>query len=503
MVTILFPGRHHLLTKFQHDYLEKIVIEGINGKKVDRIIFAVTSSDHANTRRNPVPLYLRVLAIEKFSRGLPCEIKIYPIPDVSQTNKFAEYLIHQIEYQGGEKINPKNTVLACSTPSVISLFKKLNFENLPVELISEKPERYSHLRPYEVVELLVRSGKNWKSDEKWKKYACFATQEVYLEYNLGDSIIELFSDSLINEDADITETRDYNNYAKGMDQNIEFKFNDIHPFVVPGKIVDAGCGTGSLIWHLAKKFEESDIIGIEATRKFYEFCKLQQYPNPFVFFYRRNVLYQNFKENTINTFIYSSILHEIYSYINEKSLKKILENTYKQLAFRGRVIIRDVVGPENGKKKILMELNSHDGKNQGEIKFLSTYSKFYRFAKDFIPRKIKFREKKIDGKNFIELSLQDAYEFMSKMNYVDNWQSEMHEEFGFWDFNKWKEELKKAGFEIVEGSRTFKSDYIIKNMYSGKVSLYQKKGKEIVELEYPPTNMILVGEKFRANFLKN
>ncbi len=503
MVTILFPGRHHLLTKFQHDYLKETVLKGINGKKVDRVIFAVTSSDHSNTRRNPVPLYLRALAIEKFSRDLPCEIKIYPIPDVKQTNKFAEYMIHQIEYQCGEKLSPKNTVLACSTPSVIALFKKLNFENLFVELIPGKSEKYLTLRPYEVVDLLVKSKKNWKCSEDWKKYASFATQEVYNNYNLGDSIVELFSDSLINEDADITETRDYNTYAKGMDQNIEFKFKDIKPFVVSGKIVDAGCGTGSLIWHLSKNFEESDIIGIEATRKFYEFCKLQQYPNPFVFFYRRNILYQNFKENTINTFIYSSVLHEIYSYLNEKSLRKVLENTYKQLVVGGRIIIRDVVGPERGKERILMELNPRDGKNQGEIKTLSTYAKFHQFVKDFIPRKIKFKEIEIKGKKFIELSLQDAYEFISKMNYVDNWQSEMHEEFGFWDFNKWKEELKKAGFEIVEGSKTFKSDYIINNMYKGKVDLYKKKGKEIVELEYPPTNMILVGEKFRANLLDN
>ena len=282
MVTIILPGRHHMLTKFQYSYLRSIIDRGINGKKVDRIIFAITSADHANTRRNLIPLYLRVLAIEKFSRDLPCEIKIYPIPDVKQTKKFAEYMLHQIEYQGGEKLTPKNTVSACSTPPVIDLFKKLKFDNLSVELLDAKKDKYSNLRPYEVVDLLVKAGKNWRTDLKWKEFASQATQDVYLEYNLGDSILELFKDSLINEDADLTDTRDYNSYARGMDQNIEFKFNDIKPFVIQGKIVDAGCGTGALIWYLSKYFEESDVIGIEATRKFYEYCKLQQYPNPFV-----------------------------------------------------------------------------------------------------------------------------------------------------------------------------------------------------------------------------
>ena len=164
MVTILFPGRHHMLTKFQHEYLMKVISEGIGGKKVDRIIFAITSADHANTRRNPIPLYLRVLAIDKFSRDLPCEVKIYPISDVKQTNKFAEYIISQIDHLGGEKLNSKNTVLACSTPSVIELFKKLKFDNLPVELVNAKKDKYSNLRPYEIVNLLVKSGKEWRTD---------------------------------------------------------------------------------------------------------------------------------------------------------------------------------------------------------------------------------------------------------------------------------------------------------------------------------------------------
>ena len=472
-----------------------IIDRGFNGKKIERIIFAITSADHANTRRNPLPLYLRVLAIEKFSRDLPCEIKIYPIPDVKQTRKFAEYMLHQIEYMGGEKLTPNNAILACSTPPVIDLFKKLKFENLPVELAEAKKGKYSALRPYEVVDLLVEAGKNWKTELKWKEFASQATQDVYLEYNLGDSILELFMDSLINEDADLTDTRDYNAYARGMDQNIEFKFKDISPFVVQGKIVDAGCGTGALIWHLSKYFEESDIIGIEATRKFYEYCKLQQYPNPFVYFYRRNMLNQNFKQNTVNTFIYSSVLHEVYSYINKGALRKVLRDTHNQLAPRGRIIIRDVVGPENGKEKILLELNANDGKKSGDIESLSTYAKFYRFVKDFIPRRIKFREKTINGRKMIEMALKDAYEFMSKMNYTDNWQSEMHEEFGFWNFSDWKKELSRAGFEIVAGSHTFESEYIIEKMYKGKVSIYRQKGKDLLIVNYPPTNIILSGEK--------
>ncbi|MCR4327505.1 MAG: methyltransferase domain-containing protein [Nanoarchaeota archaeon] len=500
MLNVLIPGRHHLLSEFLHDYIKNLVKKGIEGKKVERIIFAITSSDHENTRRNPVPLYLRALAIEKFSKNINCETKIYPISDVKETKKFAEYIIHRIEYLGGEKLTPKNTLIASSTPSVIKMFKKMGFQVITNELIpGEKEEKYSTLRPYEILNLLVKAGKKWRTDKNWKKYTSKSTEEIYLEYNLGDSIIEVFKDSLINEDANLTETRDYNSYARGMDQNIQFKFNDIAPFVVPGKIVDAGCGTGALIWHLSKNFEESDIIGIEATRKFYEYCKLQEYPNPFVYFYRKNILDQNFKENTVNTFIYSSVLHEIYSYISEDSLKKVIKNTFKELLPGGRIVIRDVVGPENPKEKVFLELNEKDGKDSGDVHILSTKAKFYKFVKDFKRRKIEFEEVKFLGKTFIELSIQDAYEFISKMNYTDNWKSEMNEEFGFWSLSKWKDEIKKVGFEIVPGSKSFKSEYIIEKMYKGKAKIYKKEKGELLVLDYPDTNIILAGEKPKFN----
>jgi SAM-dependent methyltransferase len=494
-INILIPGRHHMLTKFQQQYLRDIIQSGVNGKQIEKIIFAVTSSNHENTRRNPVPLYLRAMAIDEFSRDLHKEVKIYPIPDIKQSEKFATYILRQIYYQSGQEINPQNTIVACSTPPVIKLFENLGFENLPVELESTEPEKYHALRPYEVVDLLVKAGKNWRIDKGWREHASLATQNIYEEYNLGDLICELFSDALLSDDADITETRDYGSYAISMDNAIKFKFDDIKPFIKEGKIVDVGCSTGSLIRLLAQEFQESDIIGIEAVRKFYEFCRSQEYPSPYVFFYRRNVTDQNFKDSTINSFIYSSVLHEVYSYIGEPVLDQVLQNSYNQLDFGGRIIIRDVVGPEDPDKLVLMELNNSDGSTRGDIDKLSTYKKFFRFAEDFLPRKIKYEEHAVGHRKFIKLRLQDAYEYMSKKNYTDNWKSEMHEEFGFYSFKAWKNKLESYGFHVVPGSKAFVNPYIVNNSYKNSVSLYRLENNKLVEEDYPPTNMILVGEK--------
>lgn len=484
-----------MLTNFQHAYLSGIVRRGINGQPVKKIIFAVTSANHENTRRNPTSLFLRVLAIDKFSRSLPCETRIYPIPDAKPTDKFAEYILRQVEYQSGEKLMPGNTVLACSTPPVIKLFAKLGFRNMPMELVSAVKEKYRAPRPYEVIDLMVAAGKRWRSDARWKKYAHPGTHEVYLQYGLGDKIQELFNDALLNDDADITDTRNYSTYAQSMDAVARLKFSDINPFIVAGKIVDVGCSTGSLIRLIAEEFLESDIIGIEATRKFYEFCRMQEYAHPFVFFYRRNITDQNFKANSINTFIYSSVTHEVYSYMGEKTLRNVLRHSYAQLANAGRIIIRDVVGPENPDAVVYLELNSQDGKKEGSVQELSTYQKFFQFVADFKSRKIRYKTVTLQGKALIRLRMQDAYEYISKMSYTDNWASEMHEEFGFYSFSRWKKELEKIGFRIVSGSKSFKNPYIINNKYHGRARLHTFKNGALAPEDYPPTNMILVGEK--------
>ena len=193
-VTLLWPGRHHLLTKFQHTYLKNLAENGLpDGRRVKKIIAAVTSANHDNTRRNPVPIYLRTLGIDAFAQDIPCEMKMYPIKDIPYTDKYAAYMISQIFYQSGERLTPENTVLACSTPSVIAIFKALGFEHVPMELEDAQAEKYSTARPFEVTELLVKSGAQWRdASAEWQMLASPATIKLYHQYNLGDLILEVF-----------------------------------------------------------------------------------------------------------------------------------------------------------------------------------------------------------------------------------------------------------------------------------------------------------------------
>ncbi len=96
-------------------------------------------------------------------------------------------------------------------------------------------------------------------------------------------------------------------------------------------------------------------------------------------------------------------------------------------------------------------------------------------------------------------------EFITKKDYIDNWQSELNEEFAFWSFDEWKEALQGAGFKIIENpnmkeesSRSFSIPWIIENRFKNKAALYKKVGETLEALEYPDTNMVLIGEKISS-----
>ncbi len=167
----------------------------------------------------------------------------------------------------------------------------------------------------------------------------------------------------------------------------------------------------------------------------------------------------------------------------------------------------------NADKDYIMQDFPDSGQLAEHLKGLSTYSRFIRFAEDFLAEmrangkrgaetKIHYRIERVEGKNYFVLKLKDAAEFILTKDYTENWQSEMNEEFTFWSFKEHKQALQKAGFSVIEnpnkpeeGSRAYTSKWITDNRFKGKVGLYKMENGTLEDMEYPVTNMILAGEK--------
>ena len=378
---ILFPGRHHLNTQFQFDYLLEEIEEALHGgQPVESVIFPITSANHSQTRRNPLPLFQRAMALHDFASELPVPGFIFPIDDVGVLDNFAAYVLKRIRSQSGNRfhLTPANTRVLCSTPSVISMYRGEGFEILPAELVSEESEseEYRAVLPWELLEEMVGSS---TGDAVFEELAHPSTKRLWRDYGLKEKVRMLFQDGLLGDDGDLTETRDYNSYVRQMDENIDFKYMETRPHLKEGRIGDIGCAVGSWIKKVAEEpeFRESDFYGIEVSRRLLEICEhrksLGEFANPNVFFSRRNaVLDCVFPVNSMQTIHTSSLTHEIFSYVSlpddaslegeslalslgEEQLRAFIQNRYAELDDGGVWVNRDVVGPEDGSRDVLLE----------------------------------------------------------------------------------------------------------------------------------------------------
>lgn len=551
---LLFPGRHLVNTRFQEKYLEQVLGVPLGNLKflhkgqalpkegsLDDIVFAITSRNMDNSRFNPVSYDKRIIAVDRFgSQFNPMGVKhrIYGIPDHGVVGKFAELTLKEILGQSEDELNltPENTVVMCSTPSVIELYRKLGFSILPAELVSLNPNKFSALMPIEVVRLIAEAGENWAANPAIRKSLSFATLSAFLAHpEVPKKIIRLFTDPLLTEEGSLTETRDYGTYVVGMGnrQIIEFKYGDIRHAIKPGKVVDHGCADGALIARMAEDSPDSDFYGIDASATMIELAKqgqtLKRFGNDtFVFFRHGNIISPLFKGPTADTITSLSLLHEVWSYgAQQRSIDDYLASVSSQLVPGGRLVVRDVVGPENKEQEVYLWCNPDDGSNEdvyatfekpqdlkSHLDSLSTKARFQRFAEDFLAdmrnsgrrgpeKKIGYRTERVGGLEYFVLKMKDAAEFMTTKDYTDNWKSEMNEEFTFKSFAEWKRTLARAGYRVIEdpnepekGSRAYTNPWMVEKVFKDKVALYARaQDGTLKPMAWPVTNMVLVGER--------
>jgi len=534
MTYLLFPGRHHLLTNFQLEYLTRVTscdprtIRDVDGKvleldePISAILWAVTSANHSNTRRNPLPAHRREVAIEDFGTQLDVDSFVFLIDDLGYTERFAEYVLKKISVDslGRFSPTPQNTLVASSTPEVISQYERLGYRILPVELTDREEVSFCAAPPWEILNRIIASGlkgEDWRTNPDFIGKTARATRRLFQKYNFGDQIIELNRSPLLTEDGDLTATRDYNTYVRSFDDGAKRKLDLVRDHVRPGRIVDIGCCTGSLLRELSHQpsLRESDFYGIEVARPLYAECLHRKEQGLFgaenVFFYQKDFAAgQIFADNSINTFTTFALTHEIESYSGRSSLESFIRLLHSQLALGGRWINVDVVGPRDKQKSVLMKLKQDDGRNDDVSKTfspddreglknyldgMSTFARFLRFAKDFRQSEgfqLPYELSSHKSEPYVKLSMQNACEFLSKKDYTDNWSSEMHETFCYWDYPDWVSAVTSVGFRVANVSHDFANPWIIENRYRPKAELFDE---SLQPLDYPVTNMLLVLEK--------
>lgn len=511
MKYILIPGRHHLITRFQVQYL-KVLLDNYPDAEV---VWAVTSADHTGTQRNPIAGSRRMAMIEAVVIEEHLASEIYLISNKRQRPDFAHYLIEEIRTQTGGRIDmrPGNTIVACSTDAVIEQYRALGFEIATVE-----QETRAEL-PWNVVTRIITLGNEWRTDAHITETMHPVCKALYERYHLADLIQTIYADPLIgSDDGDITVSRDYVTYRAAFEDNAWRKVNDFADFVRPGKIVDVGCATGQTIKLLGERQElfESDFYGVEVARPLYEICQQRKTNGEFgdtnVYFYQRNIMQSElFEPNSMATILTMALTHEIESYMGRTELRKFLRRAYEMCAEGGVYINYDVVGPDEPDKRVYVMFNADDGENPSDLgwelegrelaaflRTLSTRARFERFIHDFRHDEhdgITVAQERINGENYYVLRHADLCDFLAKKDYCDSWKSEMHERFCFFSHDEWCREVEVVGFKLAEGTRAIQNTWLIENRFAPAASVYELIDGTLVVVDQPVTNTLLVCEK--------
>lgn len=486
---VVFPGRHHVLTRFQARYLAELAPDAT-------VIWAVTSANHQNTRRNPVPANRREAAIELFSHIEGIRSLVVPIVDVAPDERFAEVTLKAIAHATGIEPAPTDTVVACSTPAVAELYARLGFPIAPVE--RDHPDNPPY--PWELLERIA-TGRAWRDE------AHPATVDVFDRYGLAAHIAAISSDPIVSSEGSLTETRDYRSYSAAFDAAAERKWAQARPYVRPGRIVDIGCAAGGMLELIAADAElrESDLYGIEVARHLFEECQHRKsqgvFANPNTFFYQRNILAGPvFGDASIDTTLTFALTHEIYSYGDGMgSLRTFAETIAKHTAPGGVWINSDVCGPDDPDRPVRLVFHQpgldHAAVDlavlddvPGYLTPLSPAARFEQFAHDFRRNSgVPFAYDVVDDRA-VRLRLADAMEFLTRFSYVDNWLSETHEQFCALSWADWVALAGEVGLQVDPRSGAWRNDWLVHNVFDPAAALCDDDGNR---LDWPVTHVLL------------
>lgn len=521
---LLFPGRHLVNTVFQESYLRRVLGDRGEAMPLDTIVFAVTSSNQQNSRYNPIEFHIRAIGVDRFAQRLGVKYRIVGVPHFGPTARFARHTLREIEEQteGELSLRPENTAVLCSTPEVIRQYEEMGYGILPAELGETTPPA----TPIQIIKRVAELGEEWVEDGWIGENLHAATRSLWMDFpQVPARVTRLYRDPLLNDSGSITSERNYAVYSFAMSNAaaIELKYRDIVDAIRPGKIVDEGCADAGLLVPIARDFPDSDLVGIEITGEFMAQCRERQrrgdFGGTYTHFHQRNLMEDIFQPASIDTTICNSTVHELWSYgMQAETVRAYLRRKFAQTRRGGRIIVRDVVAPEEMEKEVYVWLNDGDGGNeevmaelagaalQAHLDGLSTAARFERFARDFLREMrgkgargaetaVRWRKETLEGKRCYVTSLKHAAEFLTKKDYTDSWNSEMNEEFTYWSFSQWKKELGEAGFHVMARSRAYANPWIVEKRFVGKAEIFARQNGVLVKMDYPVTNLVIVGEK--------
>ena len=216
-------------------------------------------------------------------------------------------------------------------------------------------------------------------------------------------------------------------YLNTMNLTLKYKAK-ILDYMVGKNILDVGPGGGALLDLLEVKNPVANIYGIDISSNVIDTLSKKKLKEKRTWnLVKGDALYLEnyFTKGSLDTIIYSSIIHELYSYINYEGKRfnintviRALKSAYDILSVHGRIIIRDGIKTEPEDMYRIIEF-----KNIEDNKILD------RYCNDFKGRKVTY-ERLTDNK--VKMLVNDAMEFLYTYTWgEDSYPLEIQEQFGY------------------------------------------------------------------------
>lgn len=272
-------------------------------------------------------------------------------------------------------------------------------------------------------------------------------------------------------------------YLATMNDSEDSTKNTITEYAVGQRIVDVGSGGGVLLDLLEEQYPEKEIIGTDISENVIEALTRKQKNEGHRWTVRRHNFEQESFGEPVDTVIFSSILHEIFSYTETENgrfeletVYRALKNAYASLRPGGRIVIRDgVKTPEED----ILQVTFHEASG---LVFFRNYVRDFQGLKDIPDRKIRIDEK--------TLTVSAVTNFMREFLYTYTWGQESYahevqEQFGYLTIQEYRDFFESLGARLIRCDEFLEPGYV--QHLSPKVTLSPD--------VYPCSNCIVVAEK--------
>lgn len=270
--------------------------------------------------------------------------------------------------------------------------------------------------------------------------------------------------------------RGYEVYAAGMEASAADKAKLLR-FVRPGIIADLGCGSGTVLELLRRKFRTSQLVGVDLSQEMIDRCR-KRFPGAEI--RQHDIVLPMFDEGSMDTIVLCSIMHEVFSYkgYDYSAVRHTLRHSAEALKPGGRLIIRDGLKPAR-QDAVYMTFHNE-----------AAFDKFVKFSLEFGSSEIVWKH--VDGR--IQAARRDVMEFLTKYIYDVNWKYEVKEQFGVFTLADWAEEFRKVGLKVIH-KESYLIDWLKRTHWEKDVKLEVKSSKGYRATDYPHSTMLIVGEK--------